>query len=51
LLRYVFHPAKEKKMNLGAFSMSLAVKNLAVSKAFYEKLGFEFLVAMKTKTG
>ena len=27
-------------MNLGAFSVSLAVKDLAVSKAFYEKLGF-----------
>ena len=28
-------------MNLGAFSVSLAVKDLAASKAFYEKLGFE----------
>ena len=27
-------------MTLGAFSMSLAVKDLEVSKAFYEKLGF-----------
>lgn len=27
-------------MQLGAFSVSLAVKNLKVSKAFYEKLGF-----------
>lgn len=27
-------------MELGAFSVSLAVKDLAVSKAFYEKLGF-----------
>jgi len=27
-------------MNLGAFSVSLAVKDLAVSRAFYEKLGF-----------
>lgn len=27
-------------MKLGAFSVSLAVKNLAISKAFYEKLGF-----------
>ena len=27
-------------MKLGAFSISLAVKDLAVSKAFYEKLGF-----------
>ena len=28
-------------MNLGAFSISLAVKDLAASKAFYETLGFE----------
>lgn len=27
-------------MKLGAFSISLSVKDLAVSKAFYEKLGF-----------
>lgn len=27
-------------MELGAFSVSLAVKDLAASKAFYEKLGF-----------
>lgn len=27
-------------MLLGAFSVSLSVKDLAVSKAFYEKLGF-----------
>ena len=27
-------------MNLGAFSISLNVKNLEASKAFYEKLGF-----------
>ncbi len=27
-------------MKLGAFSISLAVKDLATSKAFYEKLGF-----------
>lgn len=27
-------------MNLGVFSISLAVKDLAASKAFYEKLGF-----------
>lgn len=27
-------------MELGAFSVSLAVKDLAVSQAFYEKLGF-----------
>ena len=28
-------------MKLGAFSVSLAVKDLAASKAFYENLGFE----------
>ena len=28
-------------MKLGAFSVSLAVKDLAASRAFYEKLGFE----------
>ncbi len=28
-------------MNLGAFSVSLAVKDLQASKDFYEKLGFE----------
>lgn len=27
-------------MKLGAFSMSLSVKDLSASKAFYEKLGF-----------
>lgn len=27
-------------MNLGAFSISLAVKDIAASKAFYAKLGF-----------
>jgi len=27
-------------MNLGAFSVSLAVKDIAASKDFYEKLGF-----------
>lgn len=28
-------------MNLGAFSISLAVKDIAASRDFYEKLGFE----------
>lgn len=28
-------------MNLGAFSVSLAVKDLEASRAFYEKLGFD----------
>lgn len=30
-------------MELGAFSVSLAVKDIAISKAFYEKLGFQAL--------
>ncbi|HEX5794023.1 MAG TPA: VOC family protein [Rheinheimera sp.] len=30
-------------MQLGAFSVSLAVKDIAASKAFYEKLGFTFM--------
>lgn len=29
-----------EKMKLGAFSISLSVKDLTVSRAFYEKLGF-----------
>ena len=28
-------------MKLGAFSISLAVKDLKISRAFYEKIGFE----------
>jgi lactoylglutathione lyase len=32
---------KEKSMNLGAFSISLTVKDIGASKAFYEKLGFK----------
>lgn len=31
------------QMDLGAFSVSLAVKDLAASRAFYEKLGFEMM--------
>ncbi len=30
-------------MNLGSFSISLAVKDLVTSKDFYEKLGFEVI--------
>jgi lactoylglutathione lyase len=32
---------KEQSMELGTFSISLAVKDTETSKAFYEKLGFE----------
>jgi lactoylglutathione lyase len=31
---------KEQSMDLGAFSISLAVKDIEASRAFYEKLGF-----------
>ena len=31
---------KEKRIDLGNFSVSLAVKDIAASQAFYEKLGF-----------
>jgi catechol 2,3-dioxygenase-like lactoylglutathione lyase family enzyme len=34
-------PKKEEIMELGAFSVSLAVKDLKASRAFYEKLGFQ----------
>ncbi len=32
---------EERKMELGTFSVSLTVKDLSASRAFYEKLGFE----------
>lgn len=32
-------------MQLGAFSISLAVKNLEASRAFYEKFGFKRFAA------
>jgi catechol 2,3-dioxygenase-like lactoylglutathione lyase family enzyme len=34
------HPFKLSSMQLGAFSISLSVKDLQVSRAFYENLGF-----------
>ena len=34
-------PMKEKRMELGAFSVSLTVKDIKASKDFYEKLGFQ----------
>lgn len=36
----VHKPKKEKSMKLGAFSVSLSVKDLSVSKTFYENMGF-----------
>ena len=35
------HSSGEVTMHLGAFSLSLAVQDLAVSRSFYEKLGFQ----------
>lgn len=35
--------APPKQLDLGAFSISLAVKDLAASRQFYEKLGFRQL--------
>jgi catechol 2,3-dioxygenase-like lactoylglutathione lyase family enzyme len=34
---------EEERMRLGNFSVSLAVKDLAASRAFYEKLGFRVI--------
>ncbi len=36
-------------MDLGAFSVSLAVKDLAASKLFYEKLGFSVFFGEQTQ--
>jgi catechol 2,3-dioxygenase-like lactoylglutathione lyase family enzyme len=36
-------------MDLGAFSVSLAVKDLAASRAFYEKLGFRSVMGEPTQ--
>ncbi len=41
---YVWNIDKQiKNTSLGAFSMSLAVKDIKASKSFYEKLGFEMV--------
>lgn len=36
-------------MNLGTFSVSLAVKDIAASRAFYEKLGFEVIMGEESQ--
>lgn len=36
-------------MQLGAFSVSLAVKDIAASQAFYEKLGFKVFMGEASK--
>lgn len=42
-------PAKEKSMELGAFSISLAVKDLDASYDFYTKLGFTVIGGSKAQ--
>ena len=37
----IFYNKNDKKMKLGTFSISLNVKDINVSKSFYENLGFE----------
>ena len=39
-LNSIFYPPKFNLMKLGAFSISLNVKDIQASKAFYENLGF-----------
>ena len=40
---------EEKKMRLGNFSVSLAVKDISASRAFYEKLGFQVIMGDQAK--
>ena len=40
---------REQDMELGAFSISLAVKDLEASRAFYEKFGFKAFAGDATK--
>lgn len=40
---------EEKSMRLGNFSVSLAVKDIAASRAFYEKLGFQVVAGDQSK--
>jgi len=40
---------EEKKMRLGNFSVSLAVKDISASRAFYEKLGFRVILGDQEK--
>jgi len=41
--------AKEENMELGNFSVSLAVKDIAASRAFYEKLGFKQVAGVQAQ--
>jgi len=39
----------EKRLQLGNFSVSLAVKDIAASRAFYEKIGFQVVSGDQSK--
>jgi len=49
LLILLFTNQNKQHMKLGAFSISLSVKDLNVSKAFYEKMGFSVLAGQIDK--
>ena len=40
---------KNSKLELGAFSVSLAVKDIAASRAFYEQLGFSIVMGQQER--
>src|SRR5256885_1830177 len=42
-------PSGDTRMRLGSFSVSLAVKDIAASRAFYEKLGFKVIAGDQAK--
>ena len=42
---------KEQKMELGAFSISLTVKDLEASRKFYEKFGFKTFMGILKRIG
>jgi catechol 2,3-dioxygenase-like lactoylglutathione lyase family enzyme len=42
-------PAEERPMRLGNFSVSLAVRDIAASRAFYEKLGFRAIAGSQER--
>ena len=42
------NPERKHEMELGSFSISLTVKDLAASRTFYEKLGFAVIAGKET---
>ncbi len=38
-------------MDLGKFSISLAVKDIKASRAFYQKLGLRFMTITRSRIG